>query len=90
MARSYRYRPDILARIHSHSLFPRPHTPPVVVRDFLKALYTMEIRTMRVAQQRQERAGDSSGRQDYARRVVETRDRYDILTIPVEWWAEVE
>ena len=85
---TYRYRPEILEQLSKFAVFPRPHTDPVIVRNYLKALYTMEIRTMRVEQQKNERAGDSSGREDYARRVIGLRDEYNVLTVPVEWWTE--
>lgn len=84
----YRYRAEILDQLAKFAIFPTSHTDPVIVRNYLKALYTMEIRTMRVAEQRKERAGDSSGRKDYARRVIELRDYYSVLTVPVEWWTE--
>ena len=83
-----RWRPEILEQLGSHAIFPKPETDPVMVRNYLKALYTMEIRTMRVEQQKKERVGDTSGRKAYAQRVVELRDRYPVLRIPVEWWTE--
>lgn len=85
-----RYRPDILERLERFGIFPRPHTDPVLVRDFVKSLHTMEIRTMRVEQQRRERAGDTSGRKAYRDQVVALRARYDLLSIPVQWWTEPE
>ena len=85
-----RYRPDILQRLECFAIFPRPHTDPVVVRDFVKALHTMEIRTMRVAQQRRERAGDTSGRKAYRDAVIALRRKYEVLSIPVQWWTEPE
>ena len=84
----YEYRPDILRRLEEFALFPRPHTDPVIVRDYLKALHTMEIRTIRVAQQRKERSGDSSGRDAYRDQVIALREKYSILSLPVQWWTE--
>ena len=83
-----RYRQDILDRLAKFAIFPRPHTDPVMIRDFVKALHTMEIRTMRVEQQRRERAGDTSGRKEYREKVVRLREKYEVLSIPVQWWTE--
>ncbi len=85
---SRRYRQDILDRLETFAIFPRPHTDPVMVRDFVKSLHTMEIRTMRVDQQRRERAGDSSGRKEYRDQVIRLREKYEVLSIPVQWWTE--
>lgn len=84
----WRYRDEILARLHDLAVFPTPGTDPVIVRDYLKALYTMEIRTLRVDQQRRIRAGERMEPKAYARQVIELRERYDILSIPVEWWTQ--
>ena len=86
----HRYRPDILKRLEKFALFPRPHTDPVIVRDFLKALHTMEIRTIRVEQQKKERAGDTSGRRAYRDAVVALQRKYEVLSIPVQWWIDRE
>lgn len=85
---AWRYRPEILAQLAEFAIFPREATDPVLVRDYLKALYTMEIRTMRVAQQERERAGDRASRRSYAESVVRLRDKYAILSVPVEFWVE--
>jgi hypothetical protein len=87
---NFHYRPEILERLSAFSIFPRPHTDPVLVRDFLKALHTMEIRTMRVEQQKAERRGDRSGRNAYRERVVALREKYEVLAIPVSWWIVKE
>jgi len=85
---TYRYRPQILKQLETFGVFPRPHTDPVIVRDFLKFLYTMEIRTMRVEQRARERDDGGESRPGYVNRVLELRERYPILSIPVEWWVE--
>lgn len=82
------YRPDILERLARFAVFPRSHTDPVIVRDYLKALHTMEIRTIRVEQQKRERTGDSSGRAAYRDKVIALREKYDVLSIPVQWWTK--
>jgi hypothetical protein len=85
-----RYRPEILERLDAFAIFPQAHTDPVLVRDFLKALHTMEIRTIRVEQQKAERRGDRSTRRAYREKVIALREKYEILSIPVNWWVEVK
>lgn len=85
---AWRYRPEVLARLAELAVFPRPHTRPTVARDYLKALYTMEIRTMRVAQQKRERADERASRASYAVAVIALREKYAILSVPVELWVE--
>ncbi|HUF17674.1 MAG TPA: hypothetical protein VMS12_06500 [Thermoanaerobaculia bacterium] len=81
------YRQEVLERLAGFAVFPRPYTDPVLARDFLKALHTMEIRTIRVEQQKAERAGDRSTRAEYRDKVIALRKKYEILSIPVEWWV---
>jgi hypothetical protein len=84
------YRPEILERLRAFAIFPRVHTDPVMVRDFIKALHTMEIRTIRVEQQKAERRGDRSTRNAYREKVIALREKYEILSIPANWWIEVK
>jgi len=85
----HRYRPEVLRRLAELAVFPKPTTDPILVRDYLKALYTVEVRHLRIEQQRLERAGaDRTSRKPYRDRVIELRDRYDILSLPVELWTE--
>lgn len=84
----FRWRPEVLARLEEFGLRPLPETDPVIARDYLKALYTMEVRFLKVDQQRRERAGDLESRRAYAGRVIELRERYAILALPIELWAD--
>lgn len=77
---------QILERLDVFGIRPRPSTDPILVRDYLKALYTMEIRFLREEQKARERSGDLDSRRSYAARVIELRRRYDLLEIPVEMW----
>lgn len=84
----FAWRPEALTRLDEFGIRPRSHTDPVIARDFLKALYTMEVRFLKVEQQRRERAGDIASRRTYADRVVALRERYAILALPIELWAD--
>ncbi|HUO85041.1 MAG TPA: hypothetical protein VM534_08005 [Thermoanaerobaculia bacterium] len=88
MSGRFRYRPEILSALEALNVHPKPWTDPVMVRDYLKALYTMEIRTMRVGETHRLRSGERMEPKEYARRVVELREKYRVLSIPVRWWAE--
>ncbi|HEY0788397.1 MAG TPA: hypothetical protein VGE86_07115 [Thermoanaerobaculia bacterium] len=85
---AFRWRPEVLARLEELGVRPLPQTDPVVARDYLKALYTMEVRFLKVEQQRRERGGDLESRRTYAERVIALRARYAILSLPVELWAD--
>ena len=80
---AYQYLETVLAELARHGVIPRPDTPPDFVRDFISSLYLVEIRSLRsklLAGQIQKR--------DYAQRVAELRDRYPVLSLRVDLWAE--
>jgi hypothetical protein len=72
----FRYRPDVLARLLGHGVRPTPHTPPELVRDFVRDVYKYEIRALRVRM-----LGGDFPREEYAQRVSDLRDRYPVLTL---------
>jgi hypothetical protein len=84
----FRWRPEVLSRLEEFGLRPLPHSDPVMVRDYLKALYTMEVRFLRSDQRGREREGDLESRKTYSGRVIALREQYAILALPVELWAD--
>ena len=82
-----RYRSEILSQLAEYGVFPRPHTPPALVQEYLKALYTMEVRFLRADQEQRQRSGEKSNLRDYAARVVALREKYAILSLPLELWT---
>lgn len=88
MASRYLWRPEVLGRLEEFGLRPLPQSDPVMVRDYLKALYTMEVRFLKSDQQRREREGDLESRKSYAGRVISLREQYAVLSLPVELWAD--
>ena len=82
------WQPEVLGRLEEFGLRPLPHSDPVMVRDYLKALYTMEVRFLRSDQRQREREGDLESRKSYSGRVIALREQYAILSLPVELWAE--
>jgi len=71
---TYRYRVDVLARLESHGIQPRPTTPPELVREFVNDLYRYEIRRLRDRLLRGEFPKDT-----YYDRVVALRNKYSVL-----------
>jgi len=88
MPQLFLWRPEVLGRLEEFGLRPLPHSNPVMVRDYLKALYTMEVRFLKSDQRRRESGGDLESRKSYAGRVVALREQYAILALPVELWAD--
>jgi hypothetical protein len=80
----YVYRPDVLAALLVHGVRPTEHTPPQLVRDFVRDLYKYEIRNLRDRYLRRE-----FPKREYAGRVVLLRDRYPVLAwVAREWVVE--
>jgi len=72
----YRYRADVLERLESHGIRPRPTTRPEVVREFVNDLYRYEIRALRDRLLRGE-----FPRNTYLDRVVTLRNKYSVLAL---------
>jgi len=72
----YRYRVDVLARLETHGIRPRPTTRPELVREFVNDLYRYEIRRLRDCLLR----GDFP-KNAYIDRVVTLRNKYSILAL---------
>jgi len=79
----YRYRSRVLEQLARHGIRPTVETPPMRVRDYLSQLYRYELRQLRGQVLRREVA-----RREYASLVVSVRQRYPLLSVPVELWTE--
>jgi hypothetical protein len=76
-------RPDVGAALLALGVQPRETTSTTRVREFVNDLYTWELRRMRRALGR----GDFPKR-EYAGRVEALRrERYWVLSVPVEQWS---
>lgn len=80
---TYRYRPRVLDALARHGLVPLPGTAPWQLRDAVRDLYKYEIRRLRDA-----RLAGRIPKRDYAAHVVRLRERYPILSVPVDAWVE--
>ena len=72
----YRYRADVLERLETHGIRPRPTTRPELVREFVNDLYRYEIRRLRDQLLRGEFPKNT-----YFDRVVLLRNRYSVLAL---------
>ncbi len=79
---TYRYRAEVLEALARHGLAPRADTPPIVLRDAINDLYRYEIRRLRQRLLREEFPKDA-----YVPKVIELRDKYLLLAMPMEEWS---
>ena len=79
---TYVYHPQILEELARHGLRPLPTTAPQQLRDAVRDLYKYEIKRLRadLLAQRIRKA-------DYADRVIQLRNRYPLLSLPVRFWT---
>jgi hypothetical protein len=73
----------VIDQLALHGIRPLDHTPPTVVRGFLNDQYTYELRRLRSQLVRREFPKAS-----YAGRVIAIRQRYPLLSVPLEHWLE--
>ena len=79
----FRYRADVLQHLLRHGVRPTAHTPPEIVRAFVRDLYKYEIRQLRERYLR----GDFP-KNEYSDRVDTLRRRYPVLALHA--WQFVE
>lgn len=72
----FRYRDDILVLLLAHGVRPTEHTPPQLVRDYVRDLYKYEIRCLRQRYLRRD-----FPKVEYAGRVDDLRRRYPVLAL---------
>jgi hypothetical protein len=78
-----RFRPEVLDELARHGLRPTAETTPERLREHINDLYRYEIRQLRDRC----RAGEFSTRELPAR-VIELRQRYVLLSIPIAGWVD--
>jgi hypothetical protein len=81
--RTYLYKAHVLDALARHGLVPKPTTSPERLREFLNDLYRYELRRLRDCLVRNE-----FPRSDYSGRVIELRRRYQLMSVPVQFWIE--
>lgn len=80
---SHHYRPHVLAELARHGVVPRPHTPPSLVREYVRELYKYEIKRLRARLLNSE-----FPKAEYAGRVDALRRQYPVLALQA--WQFVE
>ena len=81
--REFIYGADILRELGRHGVHPTPHTPPKLVREFVRELYKFEIRRLRDQMIR-----TVFPRTEYALRVDALRRQYPVLALLPDQFAE--
>jgi hypothetical protein len=82
VALAYRYRPRVLEELAHHGLRPLPGTEPQQLRDAVRDLYKYEIKRLRG-----ELLAGQFPKNEYADRVIALRQRYSLLSLPLELWT---
>jgi hypothetical protein len=72
----FQYRDDVLVELRRHGVAPTRHTPPELVRDYVRDLYKWEIRQLRQRYLRRE-----FPKQEYWNRVDALRRQYPVLAL---------
>ncbi|HVC18697.1 MAG TPA: hypothetical protein VNE16_01365 [Vicinamibacterales bacterium] len=83
-ARVHHYRADVLDALGRHGVRPTPTTDPRLVFEYVNDLYRYEIRRLR-----DQLRGGTFPRTEYARRIVELRRRYPLVSRRLEQWTEI-
>lgn len=78
---AYQYHANVLDELARHGLRPLPDTSPERLRDAVRDLYKYEIKRLRA-----DLLAERFLKKDYASHVVELRNRYPLLSIPVDLW----
>jgi hypothetical protein len=82
-ARVFRYHSDVLDELRARGVAPDAATDPHLVREYLSELYRYEIRRLKARLLRRE-----FPKQAYAGLVRELRNKYVLLSIPVDAWLD--
>lgn len=83
-----RYRAEVLEQLFEHGVVPRPETPPELVYDLLKAIYTFEIRAAKLRQQELTRVLGPQPIDHYRKVVRAIQSRYPVLRLPPAYWVD--
>jgi len=83
-----RYRQAVAAVLLGHGARPSVNTQPRLVYQFLRAVYTFEIRERKARRRELERFFGAQPVADYERQIEELRAKYHLLRRPLEAWIE--
>jgi hypothetical protein len=69
----------------THGVLPEADTPPAIVHDYINGLYLYEIRKTKY-----EMLAGEFPRSEYTNHILELRNRYPVLSLPLQFWTEDE
>ena len=75
----------MLAELWKYGVRPTEHTPPELVRGFIRDLYRFEIRKLRERYLRTE-----FDKREYFGKVVELREKYPVLALVPRQWVRTD
>ena len=84
----YLLRPAVQAELEKFGLQPNGRQAPALLRDVVKELYLFEVRRLRNDLIQAEGVSGRGARRDYLDRLHALREKYRILSFPVEHWLE--
>jgi hypothetical protein len=79
-------RPSVAERLLAHGIRVTEATRPEFVRELLNIWYVFEIREARLRRRELERVLGPQPLSDYSARVMELRNRYRLLSLPIQRW----
>jgi hypothetical protein len=82
---AFKYRESVINQLLTHGIRPDEMTPPELVRDFINDLYLFEIRALK-----KKLLDGLVPQKEYAKAVLELRNRYPVLGLPIRFWTEDE
>ncbi|MEW6129867.1 MAG: hypothetical protein AB1757_22695 [Acidobacteriota bacterium] len=80
---AYRYKAMVVEQLVKHGIMPDGQTSPEEIREFINDLYLIEIRKLR-----KQLLDGKIRKADYAGQVLKLRQRYPILSLPLQFWLE--
>jgi hypothetical protein len=80
----------VLEELKRFGILPQPATDPAMIREFLNGLYVYEIRQLKEQQVALEREQGRQARKGYAEKIIALKQKYPLLSLPLEQWLESE
>lgn len=80
---AFKYRESVVNQLLNHGIKPDEMTPPELVRDFINDLYLYEIRALK-----KRLLAGLIPQKEYAGAVLQLRNRYPVLGLPIQFWTE--
>jgi hypothetical protein len=84
----WRYQPSVLEGLERLGIRPRGDSDPGVVRALVNDLYVFELRRLKLDLVARERSEGRRLRHQYSGLVRQLRERYSVLGLPADRWAE--